>query len=96
MAAARAIDSATFAILSDGKHRVAFDRVVDVMKETDTTCPASPRDLERRSGQALQDGVAASSANGGVRKYSRLRFFSDPYSMSRSHVKNISHPSRRQ
>lgn len=44
VAAARAIDSATFAILSDGKHRVAFDRVVDVMKETGHNLPSLYRE----------------------------------------------------
>ena len=44
VAAARAIDSATYAILSDGKHRVAFDRVVDVMKETGHNLPSLYRE----------------------------------------------------
>ncbi|MBR4995049.1 MAG: L-serine ammonia-lyase [Alistipes sp.] len=44
VAAARAIDSATFAILSDGKHRVNFDRVVAVMKETGHNLPSLYRE----------------------------------------------------
>ena len=44
VAAARAIDSATFAILSDGKHRVNYDRVVAVMKETGHNLPSLYRE----------------------------------------------------
>ena len=44
VAAARAIDSATFAILSDGKHRVNFDHVVAVMKETGHNLPSLYRE----------------------------------------------------
>jgi L-serine dehydratase len=44
VAAARAIDAATFAILSDGKHRVNFDRVVAVMKETGHNIPSLYRE----------------------------------------------------
>ncbi|MBR5864401.1 MAG: L-serine ammonia-lyase [Alistipes sp.] len=44
VAAARAIDAATFAILSDGKHRVNFDRVVAVMKETGHNLPSLYRE----------------------------------------------------
>ena len=44
VAAARAIDSATFAILSDGRHRVKFDKVVDVMKETGHNLPSLYRE----------------------------------------------------
>ena len=44
VAAARAIDSATFAILSDGKHRVTFDHVVAVMKETGHNLPSLYRE----------------------------------------------------
>ena len=44
VASARAIDSATFAILSDGKHRVNFDRVVAVMKETGHNLPSLYRE----------------------------------------------------
>ena len=34
MAAARAIDCAVYALISDGKHRISFDEVVETMKET--------------------------------------------------------------
>jgi L-serine dehydratase len=44
VAAARAIDSATFAILSDGKHRVNYDHVVAVMKETGHNLPSLYRE----------------------------------------------------
>ena len=44
VAAARAIDSATFAILSDGKHRVTYDHVVAVMKETGHNLPSLYRE----------------------------------------------------
>ncbi|MPM63764.1 L-serine dehydratase TdcG [bioreactor metagenome] len=33
-AAARALDASTFAILSDGRHRVSFDEIVQTMKQT--------------------------------------------------------------
>ena len=39
-AAARALDSNTYAAFSDGSHRVSFDRVVDVMKETGHDLPS--------------------------------------------------------
>ena len=44
VAAARAIDAATFAILSDGKHRVPFDHVVAVLKETGHNLPSLYRE----------------------------------------------------
>ena len=44
VAAARAIDAATFAILSDGKHRVTYDYVVAVMKETGHNLPSLYRE----------------------------------------------------
>ncbi len=34
LAAARAMDHATFALLSDGRHRISFDEVVEAMKRT--------------------------------------------------------------
>lgn len=40
IAAARAFDSNIYATFSDGKHRVCFDRVVDVMKETGHDIPS--------------------------------------------------------
>lgn len=39
-AAARALDSNVFAGYSDGKHRISFDRVVDVMKKTGHDLPS--------------------------------------------------------
>ena len=39
-AAARALDSNMYAAFSDGSHRVSFDRVVDVMKETGHDLPS--------------------------------------------------------
>ena len=47
VAAARAIDSATFAILSDGKHRVNYDHVVEVMKETGHNLPSLYRETSQ-------------------------------------------------
>lgn len=43
-AAARAIDSKDYALLSDGIHRVSFDRVVKVMNETGHDIPALYRE----------------------------------------------------
>lgn len=43
-AATRALDSKDYALLSDGIHRVSFDRVVDVMKETGHDIPALYRE----------------------------------------------------
>lgn len=39
-AAARALDSNLYASFSDGKHRVSFDRVVEVMKQTGKDLPS--------------------------------------------------------
>lgn len=39
-ASSRAIDSATYAILSDGRHLVSFDKVVKTMKETGKDLPS--------------------------------------------------------
>ncbi|MBQ2292005.1 MAG: L-serine ammonia-lyase [Paludibacteraceae bacterium] len=39
-AAARALDSNTYAAFSDGSHRVSFDKVVEVMKETGHDLPS--------------------------------------------------------
>ena len=38
-AVTRALDSATFATYSDGSHRISFDEVVRVMKETGRNLP---------------------------------------------------------
>ncbi len=40
IAAARAFDSNNFAMFSDGKHRISFDKVVEVMKETGHDLPS--------------------------------------------------------
>jgi L-serine dehydratase len=40
IAAARAFDASNFAMFSDGKHRISFDRVVAVMKETGHDIPS--------------------------------------------------------
>ncbi len=39
LAAARALDCCTFAILSDGRHRISFDQVVAAMKQTGHDLP---------------------------------------------------------
>lgn len=39
-AAARALDANTYSNFSDGKHRVSFDRVVEVMRETGNDIPS--------------------------------------------------------
>ncbi|MDR0659656.1 MAG: L-serine ammonia-lyase [Prevotellaceae bacterium] len=39
-AAARALDSNTYAMLSDGRHRVTFDKVVETMKQTGHDLPS--------------------------------------------------------
>ena len=44
MAAARALNCATFALLSDGRHRISFDQVVKVMKETGKALPSLYRE----------------------------------------------------
>lgn len=38
-AAARALDANLYSAFTDGMHRVSFDKVVQVMKQTDMTCP---------------------------------------------------------
>lgn len=40
IAAARAFDTNTFAMFSDGKHRISFDKVVEVMKQTGHDLPS--------------------------------------------------------
>ena len=39
-AAARALDANTFSNFSDGRHRVSFDQVVEVMKQTGNDLPS--------------------------------------------------------
>jgi L-serine dehydratase len=39
-AAARAVDAGMYSLFSDGKHRVTFDRIVRVMKQTGHDLPS--------------------------------------------------------
>ncbi|MGL5729582.1 MAG: L-serine ammonia-lyase, iron-sulfur-dependent, subunit alpha, partial [Bacteroidales bacterium] len=39
-AAARALDSNAYSTFSDGKHRVSYDRVVEVMRQTGHDIPS--------------------------------------------------------
>ena len=39
-AATRALDSNLYAAFSDGRHRVSFDRVIEVMKQTGHDIPS--------------------------------------------------------
>jgi len=40
IAASRALDACTYSALSDGKHKIDFDRIVEVMKETGHDLPS--------------------------------------------------------
>ena len=40
IAASRALDACTYAALSDGKHKIDYDRIVQVMKETGHDLPS--------------------------------------------------------
>jgi L-serine dehydratase len=42
--AARALDASTFAILSDGRHRISFDEIVQTMKQTGLDMNANYRE----------------------------------------------------
>ena len=55
-AAARALDNNTFAILSDGRHRISFDEVVETMKRTGKDIPSLYRETST-GGLALFDGL---------------------------------------
>lgn len=44
MAATRAVDCATYALLSDGKHRISFDEVVETMRQTGKDLMSSYRE----------------------------------------------------
>lgn len=46
-AAARALDSAAYAVLSDGNHLVAFDKIVDTMKQTGHDLPSIYRETSK-------------------------------------------------
>ncbi len=39
LAALRSLDHCTYTLLSDGRHKISFDEVVDVMKETGYALP---------------------------------------------------------
>jgi L-serine dehydratase len=51
MAAARALDHQVFALLSDGRHRISFDEVIEAMKQTG-------RDLNPKYRETSQGGLA--------------------------------------
>ena len=51
MAAARALDHQVFALLSDGRHRISFDEVIEAMKQTG-------RDLNSKYRETSQGGLA--------------------------------------
>jgi len=55
-AAARAFDSCTFSILSDGKHRVSFDKVVKTMNRTGHDLPSLYKETSE-GGLALLKGI---------------------------------------
>ncbi|MFZ2956233.1 MAG: L-serine ammonia-lyase [Candidatus Ozemobacteraceae bacterium] len=55
MAAARAIECASFVLLSDGRHRVSFDQVIQTMAETG-------RDLQNRYKETSSGGLAMSAS----------------------------------
>jgi L-serine dehydratase len=52
MAAARALDHQVFALLSDGRHRISFDEVIEAMKQTG-------RDINPKYRETSQGGLAA-------------------------------------
>ena len=56
-AAARAMDHHVLAILSDGRHRISFDKAVDTMKRTGKDLPSLYRETST-GGLALFDGKA--------------------------------------
>ena len=40
IAASRALDACTYATLSDGKHKIDYDRIIEVMRETGHDLPS--------------------------------------------------------
>ncbi|NLZ67790.1 MAG: serine dehydratase, partial [Spirochaetales bacterium] len=54
MASMRALDHAVFSMMSDGRHKVSFDSVVDVMMETGQALPSLYRETSK-GGLALLD-----------------------------------------
>jgi L-serine dehydratase len=53
-AASRALDANTYALLSDGSHRISFDTIVDTMNRTG-------KDLPRIYKETSEGGLALSS-----------------------------------
>lgn len=47
MAAVRAVDNSVYALLSDGRHRVSFDNIIDVMMETGEALPSLYRETSK-------------------------------------------------
>ncbi len=47
MACMRAVDHASYALMSDGRHKVSFDNVVEVMMETGTAIPSLYRETSK-------------------------------------------------
>ncbi|MDX9916136.1 MAG: L-serine ammonia-lyase, iron-sulfur-dependent, subunit alpha, partial [Sphaerochaeta sp.] len=47
LAAMRSLDHATYALLGDGRHKVSFDNVVDVMMETGQALPSLYRETSK-------------------------------------------------
>jgi L-serine dehydratase len=47
MAAMRALDNSTYALLGDGRHRVSFDAIIEVMMETGQALPSLYRETSR-------------------------------------------------
>lgn len=57
-AAARALDANIYSAFTDGNHRVSFDKVVEVMKQTGHDLPSLYKNQRRRSGKGLRaDGL---------------------------------------
>lgn len=59
-AASRALTHNTYAILSDGRHRISFDEVVEVMKQTGKDLPSFYKETSK-GGLALFDGLVDGS-----------------------------------
>ena len=47
MAAVNALDNSIYSLLSDGRHRVSLDNVIDVMMETGEAIPSLYRETSR-------------------------------------------------
>ncbi|MBQ7443713.1 MAG: L-serine ammonia-lyase, iron-sulfur-dependent, subunit alpha [Bacteroidaceae bacterium] len=59
-AATRALDSNLYASFSDGQHRVSFDRIVQVMKQTGHDLPSLYKETSEGGLAAFHDGDATS------------------------------------